>query len=131
MTEKMICEKCGSEMIDQSIGDSICIECPKCGWGWATTTYDPTCEDRTPYEVWLELGNQQTLEILRLIANVAGVNFIQAKTILSSESPVMIYRACPEAAAEKNMVQQIQDVARKLLDAGVQFSIKPDFTYDY
>ena len=59
MTDKIICEKCGCEMTDRSSGDSICVECPQCGWGWATTTYDPSLDDNTAYELWLLPGNAQ------------------------------------------------------------------------
>ena len=99
MNEKMFCEKCGAEMIDRSEGDSIFVECPNCGWGWATTTYDPSMDDETEYEIWLRPGNAQSPEMLRLIADIANVNLLQAKKMLNNEEPVLLYKAYREAAA--------------------------------
>lgn len=127
----MICEKCGAEMVDRSGVKSICIECPQCGWGWATTTYDPTDEDCTPYEIWVLPGNPQSLDAIRLIACIANINFIQAKKSLACEKAFMVFKVHPEAVAETNMVQRIKDVARRLDNAGFRFFISPDFPYDY
>lgn len=131
MTEKILCEKCGTEMIDRSEGGSILVECPNCGWGWATTSYDPTADDDTAYEIWLRPGNSQSTEMLRLIASVSNINYLQAKKMLNSEEPVLLYKADNEAAAIQNKVQKIQDIARRLEDANVMFFIVPDFRYDY
>lgn len=131
MTDKLICEKCGAEMVDRSVGASICIECPKCGWGWATTTYDLTDDDHTSYEIWLAPGNPQSLDVIRLIADIANINFVQAKRTLASEKAIMIYKAHPEAVAEMNMMQRTRCIAQRLFNAGLRFSILPDFPYDY
>ena len=130
MNDKNICEKCGAEMIDRSSGDSIVVECSKCGWGWATTTYDPTIDDDTSYEIWLMPGNMQTLDTIRLIADIAGVNYLQAKKMLCDKAPVMLYKAYNEAVASQTGVQKIQDIAGRLAGANVIFSIKPDFPYN-
>ena len=127
MNEKMFCEKCGAEMIDRSEGDSIFVECPNCGWGWATTTYDPSMDDETEYEIWLRPGNAQSPEMLRLIADIANVNLLQAKKMLNNEEPVLLYKAYREAAAARNRVQKTQDVATRLAEANVLFYIVPDF----
>lgn len=129
MGEKMICEKCGAEMIDRSTGESVFIECPNCGWGWATTTYDPRLDDETAYEIWLCPGNAQSPENLRLIAEIANINVLQAKRMLGNEEPVMLYKACGEAAAEQSRVQRVQSIAGKLADAGISYYITPDFKY--
>ena len=131
MTDKIICEKCGSEMNNRSSEGSIFIECPKCGWGWATTVYDATAEDDTSYEVWLLPGNPKTQKILRLIAGLANVNFLQAREMLNSETPVLLYKAVHEAVAEKNKVQRIQEIAKVLQTANIRFSISPDFPYTF
>ncbi len=129
MSEKIICEKCGAEMIDRSTGDSIFIECPNCGWGWASTTYDSSMDDETAYEIWLCPGNSQSPEVLRLIADIANVNFLQAKMILNSKEPVMIYKAYTETVASLNKVQKIQVLGRSLKSAQVKFFISPEFKY--
>lgn len=122
MTDKVICEKCGTEMVDRSVGASISIECPKCGWGWATTTCDITDDDHTPYEIWLAPGNPQSLDAIRIIADIANINLVQAKMTLASEKAIMIYKAHPEAVAEMNMVQRTRYIARRLANAGLSIS---------
>lgn len=117
-------------MIDRSSGYSIVVECSKCGWGWATTTYDPTIDDDTSYEIWLMPGNPQTIEVIRLIAGIANVSYLQAKKMLGDEAPVMLYKAYNEAVASQTKVQKIQDIAGRLAGANVKFSIKPDFPYN-
>lgn len=129
MSEKIICEKCGAEMMDRSSGGSILVECPNCGWGWASTSYDPTADDETAYEIWLKPGNSQSPEILRLIASIANINLLQAKKILSNKEPVMLYKAYGEAAAAQNKVQKTQATARRLKNANISFFIVPDFNY--
>ena len=130
MIEKIFCEKCGAEMIDRSEGDSIFVECPNCGWGWATTLSDPTADDDTKYEIWLQPGNSQSPEILHLIASIANVNLLQAKRMLNLQEPVLLYKAHNEAAASLNKVQRIQTIARNLKNANVDFFITPDFKYE-
>lgn len=131
MKNKIICEQCGAEMNDYSSEGSIHVECPKCGWGWATTTYDASLDDETAYEIWLEPGNVQSSDILRMIANIASVNYLQAKKLLSSDEPVRIYTAHLESVSEHSKVQQIQKIARQLTDAQVKFHIVPDFSYTF
>lgn len=130
MNEKIICEKCGTEMIDRSKGDSISIICPNCGWGWATTTHDPSMDDETEYEIWLRPGNAQSTEILRLIAGIANINLLQAKKLLSNEEPILLFKAHTEAVAVRNKVQKIQDIAKRLTEVNVLFFIVPDFKYE-
>lgn len=82
-----------------------------CGWGWATTLSDPTDNDDTKYEIWLRPVNSQSSEILHLIADISNVNLLQAKKMLSCHEPVMLYKACNEAASSLNKVQKIQAIA--------------------
>ena len=37
MSEKIICEKCGTEMQSHHKGSTCSMLCPKCGWGWVMT----------------------------------------------------------------------------------------------
>ena len=117
-------------MIDRSAVDSIFIECPNCGWGWAATAYDPTMDDETEYEIWLRPGNAQSPEILRLIAGIANINLLQAKEMLNQEEPVLLYKAYREAVAIQSKVQKTQAIAKRLSETNVLFYIVPDFKYD-
>lgn len=131
MTEKVICEKCGNEMIDRSYGDSIHIECPNCGWGWATTTYDPCLDDTTAYEIWISPGNKQSSENLRIIAKICHINFLQAKRVLNSSVPERLYPFIETSCSTQNRVLDIKKIANILLIAHINFYIAPDFPYEY
>ena len=45
MTDKIICEKCGAEMLPIDQNKPVGMTCPNCGWGWATTYIEPIIED--------------------------------------------------------------------------------------
>jgi len=126
----MICEKCGAEMKEVHSSFSIGMECPNCGWGWVTTHIDAVFEDDINYEIWLIPGNEQSKVKIKVMAEVLGVNFLQAKKILSSEEAVMIYKARNEAAATMPKAKRVQTVVALLKQAGLRFSIKPDFPYE-
>lgn len=126
----MICEKCGAEMKEIQSPFSSGMECPICGWGWVTTNMDAASEDDTNYEIWLTPGNVQTKETIKALADAVGINFLQAKKLLSSSESVMIYRAKNEAVAAMSKAKRVQAVATLLKQAGLQFSINPDFPYE-
>lgn len=130
MSEQILCEKCGTQMIPLLEYGSVGMTCPNCGWGWATTSSDPTADDDTEYEIWVCPGNSQSPAVLRLIADIANVNLLQAKKMLGSQEPVMLYKACNEAAAALNKVQKILVIAGRLKSAKVEFFITPDFKYE-
>ena len=48
----MKCEKCGHEIADRSTAQTICLECPNCGWGFATSLSQPLDEDMTDYKIY-------------------------------------------------------------------------------
>ena len=130
MSEQILCEKCGAQMMPLLEYGSVGMTCPHCGWGWATTSSESTANDDTAYEVWLCSGNSQSPEVLRLIAGIANVNLLQAKKMLNSKEPVMLYKARSEAAASLNKVQKIRIIARSLKSAKIEFFISPEFKYE-
>lgn len=131
MKEEYICEKCGHVMIDRSFANSIHIECPNCHWGWATTTYDPIADDNTDYEIYLCSGNEQTMDNIKLIAEIMGCNFLHAKKALSSDTNTMIYKARNESVASMYKAQRVQAIASRLKEGSLHFLIVPEFPYEY
>lgn len=95
----MKCEKCGHEIADRSTAQTICLECPNCGWGFATSLSQPLDEDMTDYKIYLNPGNTETMEHIKLISAICHVNYLQARKLLSSQKPVLIYKAEQEAAS--------------------------------
>lgn len=81
--EKMImkCEKCGYEMENHSTAQTVCMECPHCGWGFAATMPRPLDEDMTDYKIYLNPGNAETMENIKLISAVCHVNYLRGQEI--------------------------------------------------
>lgn len=126
----MICEKCGAKM--KEIQDTISggMECPNCGWGWVTTNIGSMADDNTDYEIWLQPGNVCTTDNIKLIADIACINFIQAKKMLSSSHAVLIYKAVNESAAAMPKAKRVQVIGKRLKIAEIVFTVAPEFPYD-
>ena len=118
-------------MIDRSSEGSIVMECPKCGWGWATTTYNPIADDMTDYEIWLSPVNETTLRSIKLISGLINCNYNQAKTVLASTEPYLLYKAKDESISSQYKAERVQTIAKKLKEGNILFSILPEFPYKY
>lgn len=77
-------------------------------YAWSVRTADgdlqPHCpsltdEDMTDYKIYLNPGNTETMEHIKLISAICHVNYLQARKLLSSQKPVLIYKAEQEAAS--------------------------------
>lgn len=105
------------------------MECPKCKWGWITTEIDTIAEDNTNYKVWLEPGNSQDLGNIKLVAAIANVNYIKAKELLSSKDRILIYNSDNKTASTKSKAQRVQEIASRLKEYRISFTILPTFPY--
>lgn len=131
MKDTFICEKCGHEMTDCSSDGSIAIVCPKCGWGWATTTYNPIADDMTDYEIWLSPGNMVTIQSIKLISGILNCNYNHAKNVLACTAPFLLYKAKNESVSSQYKAERVQTVAKQLKEGKISFSILPEFPYEY
>lgn len=119
MIDKIICEKCGAEMLPIDPNKPVGMTCPNCGWGWATTYIDPEQEDDTVYVVSLSKGNIATRAAIKAVSKITSKNFIQAKRIIEN-SPVDIYTG--------NAVE-VKDVLLLLESLSLAYGITPEFPY--
>ena len=118
MSEKIICEKCGSKM-EYFIKDSTCgTTCKNCGWGWVTTYQEPIKLDTADYELCIDPIINPSVDNLRCIASLLGCNFITAKNKLQDKIVLM-----RKAIA-------ILDIALKLKSNNIAFTIMPEFPYE-
>ena len=118
--EKIICEKCGHEMVDKSSGPYVAVECPNCGHGW--TTYDFALEDEivtddTVYSVTL-LKNDSTIEKIKCVSCLSGKNYIESKNILINGGELI-----------SGFAPHIKNVKSELEKGGILFKISPDYKY--
>lgn len=116
----MTCPKCGGQLTSKISGSSQTVICTQCGWSVATTYIEPIRADQTVYSLVLDMGNTIDKVTLSAVSRVAGCNYLRAKKMVEA-SPVIV---------AKGPALEIQHRARILADAGVSYSISPDFPYD-
>lgn len=118
MNEKIICEKCGSEM-EYFIDGSTCgTTCKNCGWGCVTTYQAPIKLDSTDYKLCIEPIKKPSIEILRCTASLLGCNFLEAKSKLH------------DRIFFTNKASVILDIALRLKSDNIAFTITPEFPYE-
>jgi len=114
---KTICLECGAEMLYFREGHCCGLKCTKCENGIATTA--PIVTDPTAYAVALKPSNRSAVGNVRLIANIAGVNWLQAKKLIES-APSEIFRG---------QALKVQGIKNQLEAAGIKYKIEPEFPY--
>lgn len=119
MNEKIICEKCGNEMVSFIRGSSCGVECLKCGWGLATTYIEPIKTDETNYTLSIPTISEPNIDHIKAISNILNVNFIRSKSLLQEGNASITDKAV-----------KIRDYARLLNEKAIQFTITPDFPYE-
>mgnify|MGYP001139159423 CR=1 FL=1 len=93
--------------------------CPACGWG-ILTTYNPEIDvDATEYSLYIR--NISTIDIngIRLIAEIASVNFLTAKRMLEEKEVCVLKAKAPK----------IKEGIDKLRELNIDFIVKPFFKY--
>ena len=93
--------------------------CPICGWGILTTYIDEIYQDTTEYSLFIKKDTSIDIEKIRLVAKIAGVNYIGAKQMLV-KGDVCILKA---------KAVEIKKVINELQVAQILFEITPPFRY--
>ena len=119
MDEKIICEKCGNEMIYFIRGSSCGTECLKCGWGLVTTYIEPIKIDETNYTLSIPTIDEPDIDHIKAISKILNVNFIKSKSLIQEGNATITDKAI-----------KIRDYARLLSEKDIQFTITPDFPYE-
>lgn len=71
-------------------GSSCEMECPSCGWGFATTYYDPLLDDPTTYEITLVPGNKPRFVAIKAVSKVSNLNHLASKREIEKPSSILI-----------------------------------------
>lgn len=119
MNEKIICEKCGNEMVSFIRGSSRGVECLKCGWGLATTYIKPIKTDDTNYILSIPAINEPNIDHIKAVSKILNVNFLKSKSLLQKGNTTI-----------EDTAVKIRDYARLLNEKSIQFAITPDFPYE-
>lgn len=116
--EKILCEKCGKEMVPLDTRRSIGMTCPGCGWGWVTSYCEPYETDQTEYSIII-FKNEATKNNIKIVAEYANTNYLQAKKIIELPEAVVFSGKAPAILEKKNA----------LIENNISFKITPDFPY--
>ena len=80
MNNTIICENCGAEMRFKQDGHSISWICDNCGEAVASTCFEPYEMDLTVYHILLSSPFKANTNMLKLVSEIAGCNYIEAKS---------------------------------------------------
>lgn len=100
-------------------GHSVCWVCDNCGEALASTCFEPYETDITVYRILIVSPFKATTDILKLISEIVGCNYVEAKKLIEN-APAEIF--CGRAV-------DVKSVKKKLDAAGIEFEIEPEFPY--
>ena len=115
----MICEKCGTKMEWCKDGHLITWICTNCGDAVATSFFEQFEIDTTVYHIFIVPIAKVTVKELKVIAEVANCNYIEAKQKLET---------APNEIFHGNALE-IMSIRKKLQESNLAFTITPDFPY--
>lgn len=103
----------------KQVGHSISWICDNCGEAVASTCFEPYETDLTVYHILLSSPFKANTNMLKLVSEIAGCNYIEAKK--------MIEKAPAEIFSGKAI--DIMEIKEKLETANIDFKIEPEFPY--
>lgn len=117
--EKIECNNCGAEMQPIDHNYASAMKCPKCGYSWVTTNYDPKKDDKTIYSIIVQPGNSHSIDTIRAISSITGLNSVAIKSALTH---------APSSLLSDN-AERINIIAKELESLSIAFVIDPVFPY--
>lgn len=118
MSNKIYCEKCGSEMQNFREDHTCGTICPNCGWSCVTSYFSAIELDQTLYTIHIQKTPAPSLTMIRCVAKLIACNFITARSLLENGT-----------AAYEGRAVDIRRAAESLKAASLSYSVTPDFPY--
>lgn len=118
MSEQIICEKCGTQMVPLQEYGSIGMTCPNCGWGWVTTDSERLFDSRK-YTITILESGKTNLAAIRAVSKACGCNFMEARDLLVKGCVI------PECSSS-----EARRIIESLNQGNVSFESEPAFTSD-
>ena len=115
---KYICPNCGGEMECVYDKPALNLTCPKCGCKIATSRWDDIDLDPADYQITLESVPHPSIDNIKLVSSITGLNFIHSKALLENGGIV----------AKENAVKT-KEIKTQLDDENIRYLITPDFKY--
>ena len=116
---KMLCEKCKTNMIHVHENSLQGWSCPVCGWGILTTHIDKIQQDMTEYSICIKGIANIDKDKIKVISQIAGANYIVAKQMLEQEGICIL----------KAKAIDIKKAKYELENVNIPFEITPEFDY--
>lgn len=104
------CPDCGSITEEINEGLTVGAKCTKCGWSVATTYIPPIMQDQTLYTVNIQNGDHKNENHIKIISKIAGVNFLQARTLLQKEKSIIFKGKALEIKKIKLILEKLNIV---------------------
>jgi hypothetical protein len=119
MNSTPTCDNCGGPTINVQQGRSIGRQCPTCGWSLFSTYTSPILLDTSTYTVRLVDADPRNASLVRLVAGLAGCNYLSARAMLLSNSEPLL-----RANAERTLA-----AIKQLRELHVRYLVEPDFPH--
>jgi len=113
------CPECGASAKEIKEGRAVGMRCTNCDWSVVTSYFSPIELDTTVYAVRIASGNPHDQQQVKLIAQLAGCNFLQARKLMQEKLSVIFQGKAPQVLAAK----------KSLIDANFVVAIEPDFKW--
>jgi hypothetical protein len=114
------CPTCGCCTEVRREGSSQGLFCTECDWSVVTTYIPAVLCDTVSYEVRVTSGDFKNVQHLKSVAQLAGVNLLEARKLLQGQANFVVY------AGQAHKVTAARDMLRV---AGLAFDIRPPFPW--
>lgn len=116
---KVLCEKCKTNMIPVRGNSVQGWSCPVCGWGILTTYIDKIYQDMTEYSICTKSIANIDKDKIKVVSQIAGVNYIVAKQMLEKEGICIL----------KAKAIEIKKAICELENGNIPFEVISEFNY--
>lgn len=113
------CGNCGGDLEYRQEGSCQGMFCQDCTWSVVATYFPEYITDETVYCIFVTGTPFQDLNKIRVISNVAGMNYLEARQLLQKKK-IKIFAG---------RASEIMEIREKLIKAGVSYEIDPEFKY--
>ena len=115
----MKCSNCNKEMTFFKEGQCCGWKCPECGDSVVTTYYSELEMDNNGYSISVSGNNDSNMVKIKVVSEILNCNYLQAKAKLSIGFTVSNVSAV-----------DVSKIIKSLKNAGIYFSISPEFPYE-
>jgi hypothetical protein len=113
------CPQCGGPTEVRQKGFTRGLYCTRCDWAVVHTEIPQINLDTTLYEVRIRDGDYGNREHVKVVADISGVNFLEARRLLQQREPVVF----------RGQAIDVVPVRESLKSAGILFTISPEFRW--